>query len=107
MDLRIQYVDDCPNLMVVTQRVRDALQLVGLENVAIRLERVVSITEAQQLDFRGSPTLLIDGRDPFADPHGTVGLCCRRYRTLDGVEGAPSVEDLAAALLEVSCRDAV
>ena len=30
-------------------------------------------------DFDGSPTILIDGNDPFPGPSGPVGLSCRSY----------------------------
>jgi hypothetical protein len=53
---------------------------------------------AVRLGFRGSPTLLIDGHDPFASERDSVGLACRVYRTSEGKDGAPSVEDLRAAL---------
>ena len=35
--------------------------------------------EAQAVGFRGSPTALVDGIDPFADPVTPVGLSCRLY----------------------------
>lgn len=54
--------------------------------------------EAAQLDFTGSPTILIDGRDAFLDPDAVVGLSCRLYRSAEGASGAPSVEQLTAAL---------
>ncbi len=40
------------------------------------------------MQFRGSPTVLVDGWDPFLDPASPVGLSCRVYRTEDGVTGA-------------------
>jgi hypothetical protein len=41
------------------------------------LERVETHEEAVRLGFRGSPTILVDGRDPFADGRGDLGLACR------------------------------
>jgi hypothetical protein len=52
---------------------------------------------------RGSPTVLIDGEDPFADPDAPVGLACRVYPTADELAGAPSVAQLTAALRARSC----
>lgn len=47
----------------------------------------------------GSPTLLIDGTDPFAVPGQAPGLSCRLYRDETGrLVRAPSVEDLRRAL---------
>ena len=47
----------------------------------------------------GSPTLLINGADPFAVPGQVPGLSCRLYRDAAGrLAGAPSLEDLRRAL---------
>ncbi len=54
--------------------------------------------DAKQWRFHGSPTVLVDGRDPFAAPDAAVGLSCRLYQTDDGPAGAPSVEQLTAVL---------
>ena len=42
--------------------------------------------------------MLVDGRDPFADPDAPVGLACRLYRTEEGLAGSPTVEQLLAVL---------
>jgi hypothetical protein len=51
-----------------------------------------------RIGFSGSPTVLVDGRDPFAAGSARAGLTCRRYRTERGVEGAPSVAQLRAVI---------
>jgi hypothetical protein len=48
-------------------------------------------------DFPGSPTILIDGRDPFAGAT-PVGPVCRRYPTEHGLDFAPSLEQLVEVL---------
>jgi len=50
------------------------------------------------VDFHGSPTVLIDGVDPFADWNAPIGVACRVYATPAGLDGAPSVEQLCAIL---------
>ena len=48
--------------------------------------------------MRGSPTLLVDGRDPFAGSAWGAAMACRQYRDAEGrLSGAPTV----AALREV------
>ena len=54
--------------------------------------------EAEAVRFRGSPTILVNGQDPFADPDAPVGLSCRVYRTDAGLAGAPTVEQLLTVL---------
>jgi len=62
------------------------------------LERVETDEVAERLQFVGSPTVLIDGRDPFAGAEGTFGLACRVYQTPDGLAGSPTLEQLREAL---------
>ena len=57
---------------------------------------------AEQYGFRGSPTIIIDGSDPFADPDAPIGLSCRVYATEDGYAGSPSLDQLRAALRKAS-----
>lgn len=54
--------------------------------------------EAEELGFIGSPTVLVDGRDPFARGGEPVAMACRVFRTPDGLAGSPTVEQLVEAL---------
>jgi Alkylmercury lyase len=56
--------------------------------------------DAVKSGMTGSPTLLIDGHDPFAEPSLVPSVSCRRYPAEDGggFEGAPSVAALRAVL---------
>ncbi|MGE0029048.1 MAG: thioredoxin family protein [Thermoleophilia bacterium] len=100
MRITLRYFDGCPNWRIAEERLRAALADAGSPAAAITLERVQSHEEAVRLAFRGSPTVLIDGRDPFADPRADVGLACRVYATPDGLQGAPTRDQLRAALGE-------
>jgi hypothetical protein len=94
MAVTLRYFGGCPNWRVADQRLKEALRRRGRENEEILLERVESPADAERVRFRGSPTILIDGADPFADEAAPYGLSCRVYRTERGVEGSPSVEQL-------------
>lgn len=94
-EITLRYFDGCPNWEVAKARVEDAIEEVGAPSV-VRLEQVETPEEADALLFRGSPTILIDGKDPF-DESGPTGLSCRVYRTEAGLEGAPSVDHDAPA----------
>ncbi len=54
--------------------------------------------EAERTGFRGSPSILIDGADAFADPDAPVGLSCRVYQTPHGPTGSPTLDQLREAL---------
>lgn len=96
MELTLLTTPGCPHREVFEQRLAQALA--GRAATIIRHE-VHDAAQAQRLGLRGSPTLLIDGIDPFAAPGESPGIWCRLYRLPDGsVDGAPSVDQLRAAL---------
>ncbi|MGO4244080.1 thioredoxin family protein, partial [Janibacter sp. RAF20_2_2] len=68
--------------------------------VDVDVEKILVTTpeQADEWSFRGSPSILVDGEDHFAEPGAPVGLSCRLYRTPDGVEGSPTVEQLVQVL---------
>ena len=98
MDVRLLYFDGCPSWQVAEQRLRLALDQVGCAEVAIIRERVTTIDEARLLRFLGSPTILIDGFDPFATPGAEPAMACRVFASATGLSGSPSVEQLVTAL---------
>lgn len=100
--MTLLHVDGCPNWQEAHSRVQQALRETGASEDAVTVHRVQTDEQAHQLSFRGSPTVLVNGYDPFADPSAPVGLACRVYRTAAGLAGAPSVEELSAALRAVA-----
>lgn len=110
MDLTVLYFDDCPHWRVLDQRLGEALDVVGGEARTVRRLQVTTDEQAQELAFRGSPTLLVNGADAFAEPDAPVGLSCRVYRTPEGMSGSPTVAqivDVLRASRQVSARSAV
>ena len=94
MEITVQYFEGCPNVGVVRARLASA----GVHPSAVRLLEVGSPEEADCVGFRGSPTILIDGEDRFAESSPPAGYACRVYETECGREGAPSVAQLQAIL---------
>jgi hypothetical protein len=96
VELTVLTVPDCPHRDLLEQRLEQALA--GRQATIVRRE-IRDADDARRYGLRGSPTLLIDGTDPFAADGGPAALACRLYRSPDGrVEGAPSVQQLRAAL---------
>ena len=96
MEITLLYFEDCPNWKVAEER----LSALAAERGDIRVTRhlVETQAEAERTGFLGSPSILVDGVDVFAEAGSEVGLSCRRYLTPDGYEGAPTLEQLAAVL---------
>lgn len=93
MDVELQYFDDCPNWLVADDHLRMLAR--EFKDVTVTRHLVDSPEEARRVGFRGSPTILLNGVDPFAansDPVG--GLSCRIYQTADGPAGSPTLGQL-------------
>jgi len=96
MRITVLTVPDCPNAPVVEERLARALDGRSAE---VELVEVADQEQAALLGMTGSPTVLVNGADPFALPGAAASLSCRLYRGPDGrVEGAPVITDLRDAL---------
>jgi predicted DsbA family dithiol-disulfide isomerase len=90
-------VPRCPHGPLVEQRLAEALA--GRPDVIVERRMAQTPAQARQYGMHGSPTVLIDGRDPFPATADGPSLSCRLYRDEQGqVRGAPSIEQLRAAL---------
>ena len=92
MEITLLYFDGCPNWKIADER----LAQLASERPDVHVTRhlVETADEAERLAFHGSPSILVDGVDPFAAPGAAVGLTCRLYTTPDGPAGAPSLDQL-------------
>jgi len=99
MRVALQYFDGCPSWHQTDQLLRQALEAVGRADVEVEHVLVDSTEQAEAIGFRGSPTVLIDNVDPFADEGAAVGFACRLYRTPEGLKGAPTYEQILATLM--------
>jgi hypothetical protein len=95
MDIELLYFEDCPNWETTDRHLQ---KLAPDASASVRHRLVRTPEEAEAFGFRGSPTVLVDGRDPFARGDEPVGLSCRIYQTPDGPAGSPSLAQLAAVL---------
>ena len=93
MNVVLQYFDDCPHWRVADEHLRAALRILGRDDGAVRYVQGTA-EDADRIGFRGSPTILVDGHDPFGAPGSPVGLACR----VSGNGAVPSVERLVQAL---------
>ncbi|MEP7740155.1 alkylmercury lyase family protein [Nocardioides sp. 31GB23] len=94
MSLEVLHVRDCPNLLPLLERIA------GITDLPVTTRLLESEAAAADLGMAGSPTLLIDGVDPFAaaDQHDR-GISCRLYRDPDGrIVPVPTVEQLRDAI---------
>jgi len=97
MLVQVLTVPDCPGGPVVEERL--AAVLAGRTDVTLQRRVVDTAAQAEQWGMHGSPTVLVDGHDPFAAPGAPASLSCRLYRGADGrAQGAPSARQLRRVL---------
>lgn len=98
MDVELLYISECPSAGLARDRVAEAARRLGID--AVVRERVVADeSEAAALGMTGSPTVLVAGADVSGGVEdGAPSLSCRLYLGDRGVEGAPTVDQIAAAL---------
>ena len=101
MRVQLLYFDGCPHRALLEERLREALDLLDDPSTIEHLP-VESQAEAERLRFAGSPSILVDGTDPFGSPTGAAGLTCRVYSTPDGPSGSPTLDQLVAVLRAAS-----
>ena len=94
--IEILHVPGCPSVGLLDERLREAID--GRPTVVTH-HVVTDADTATKTGMTGSPTLLVDGVDPFAREGLDPSMSCRLYPHDDGhVEGAPSVDALRRAL---------
>ena len=96
--VQLLYFEGCPHRIVAEERLRSALATIGRHDQAVEHVLVESPEDAERLGFIGSPTILVDGRDPFARGTEQPALACRVFTTPDGLAGAPTVGQLVEVL---------
>jgi hypothetical protein len=90
-------VPGCPHVARLEERLAPLLA----ERPGVTVSRLVIATEeeAARSGMHGSPTILVDGVDPFAPSGCPASLSCRLYRDSAGqADGAPTVGQLRHAL---------
>ncbi|MBI4941003.1 MAG: thioredoxin family protein [Actinobacteria bacterium] len=98
MDITLLYFDGCPNWKIADQRLTEIAA--RRPDITVTRRRVETLEEAERVGFRGSPSVLLDGVDPFADGGAGIGLACRLYATPGGPAGVPTLDQLRAAICD-------
>jgi len=105
LDLMLLAVPDCPNVTLLQQRLTQVVE--GRDDVSVSRRVIADEQEAVRRGMHGSPTILIDGIDPFAEPGQLASTSCRLYRDGDGhVDRAPSVSQLRQAIEDATSTGA-
>ncbi|TFD08177.1 thioredoxin family protein [Cryobacterium sp. TMT1-66-1] len=96
--IELLYIAGCPNSVQALIRLQRAVDNTMHSNTVITSTLIDSAETAGQVLFAGSPTILVDGVDLFPSDGRTSDLACRIYVTPNGMAGAPTQEQIEAAL---------
>lgn len=96
--LEVLHVPDCPNLAPMLDRLREVTE------TPVHTREITTQEDAARYGMPGSPTLLIDGVDPFAAPGPCeCAIACRLYHDETGRPvPAPSTAQLREALTKTA-----
>ncbi|WP_236603712.1 thioredoxin family protein [Rhodococcus sp. WAY2] len=97
VEVELLFFEGCPHWEFARTRLAEALAATGNAGTPVLLRRIETAASARAAGFAGSPSIRIDGIDPF-DTACVGGLTCRMYDTENGVQGAPTVAQLTAAI---------
>lgn len=97
LKVELLYFDGCPSYRMAERLLGEALADEGLAE-PIELIPVAGDADAERLKFVGSPTIRVDGVDPFAPGAVDYGMQCRVYLTPEGLKGWPTRAMLRQAL---------
>jgi len=100
VDIELLVVEDCSNEAAAAELITTAVAETRLHATVTRTI-IASHAQAEQRGFAGSPTILLNGSDPFGRPDAPPALSCRVYSTPDGLRGVPGLRELRQALKRV------
>jgi hypothetical protein len=101
VDVELLVVPGCPNEGAMVSLLRTVLDELGLSGVGLRTTVIVGPDDAASHRFGGSPTVRINGVDPFGSD-GSPSLACRLYPTGTGLSGIPDPEPIRALIAAAS-----
>lgn len=97
MDVELLTIPGCPHAEPARELLARALDLEGVDPGVVNVKVVESEEAAAVLDFPGSPTFRVGGRDIFESTAGPA-LSCRLYFTKSGFSGLPDLAPLRRAI---------
>lgn len=100
MKIEVLYFEGCPNVRPAVERLKFVLQGEGVADEITEIE-IEDEAAARKLQFPGSPTIRINGRDIDPDAGKGTGavFACRRYKG-----GLPNENMIRRAVKEARAR---
>jgi hypothetical protein len=104
MEIELLVVPDCPHEAAAADLITTAVADTGVRATVTRTV-ITSQDQARRRGFVGSPTILLNGSDPFPAPAAPAAMACRLHPTPEGLRGVPTLRDLRQALKRLAEPD--
>jgi len=79
--MEFQFFDGCPNADSTLQHLHEVMAEQGISEINLKLTLVPGIESAKTLNFQGSPTILLNGKDIYTGEEPTdFSYACRIYQ---------------------------
>jgi hypothetical protein len=109
MTIELLYLDGCPHRDATVDLVHRVMESEGMPGLVAQI-RIGNPEDARALDFPGSPTVRVNGKDieKLASYRLPVGFACRTYIVEGKPQGVPPrswlEEAIRAARKQEGCR---
>jgi hypothetical protein len=97
MTIALLRIEDCPSWEHARDELQDALASLGM-STDFDIITVSDGSQAESLDFGGSPTITVSSVDIFGHDDIVRDLACRVYQTPLGLKGWPEKSMIMSAL---------
>ena len=79
--IEFQFFDGCPNADSTLQNLREVMKEQVISENHLKMTEVVNLESAKSLNFQGSPTILLNGKDIYTGEGPTdFSYACRIYQ---------------------------
>jgi hypothetical protein len=79
--IEFQYFDGCPNADGTLLNLHEAMTELGISENQLKMTEVPGIESAEELNFQGSPTILLNGMDIYSGGKPiSFSYACRIYQ---------------------------
>lgn len=100
MEIKLLYFDGCPSQENALRNLKTALKEENLD-IDIKITKIISDEQANNMKFLGSPSFQLDGKDLWPEERQSYSMSCRIYRTKEGLMGWPTIEMFRQRLFEL------
>ena len=86
--IEFQFFNGCPNADSTLENLREVMSELDINSKILKLTEVPDLESAENLNFQGSPTILLDGKDVYTggEPK-SYSYSCRIYTFGDSQTG--------------------